>query len=93
MQVVPNTLHTKGLLIPSARALIHNEAVCRDDGRAEQRGQDGLEEDDGDQGKKGWYYEPLKPFELPIVSKTPHIEPGRVEIRLMSLMDALGKIE
>jgi hypothetical protein len=38
------------------------------------------------------YYEPLKPMELPIVSKAPHIESGRVDIRLMSLMDAIGKI-
>jgi len=57
--------------------------------RMEQLGQT-VEEDDV---KKQWYYEPIKAFELPIVSKTPHIEPGRVEIRLVSLMDALGKIE
>ena len=34
-----------------------------------------------------------KLFELSIVSKTPHIKPGWVEIRLMSLMDALSNIK
>lgn len=51
------------------------------------------QDDEDDDKQKRWYYEPLKPFELPIISKTPHIEPGRVEIRLMSLMDALGKLD
>ena len=39
--------------------------------------QDGLKEDDDheDGDKKHWYYELLKPSELLIVSKTPHIEP------------------
>ena len=57
--------------------------------------QDGLKEDNDyeDSGKKCWYYEPLKPFELPIVSKNLHIDPERVEIWLMSLMNALSKIE
>lgn len=43
--------------------------------------------------KKKRYYEPLKPMELPIASRVPHIEPGRVDIRIMSLMDALKRIE
>ena len=43
-------------------------------------------------GREKYLYEPLKPFELPITSKAPHIEPGRVEMRMFSLLDALGKI-
>jgi hypothetical protein len=45
-----------------------------------------------DKDRKRYCYEPLKPFELPITSKAPHIEPGRVEMRMFSLLDALGKI-
>eukprot|EP00558_Chaetoceros_sp_UNC1202_P010032 CAMPEP_0197241390 /NCGR_PEP_ID=MMETSP1429-20130617/7435_1 /TAXON_ID=49237 /ORGANISM="Chaetoceros sp., Strain UNC1202" /LENGTH=102 /DNA_ID=CAMNT_0042701215 /DNA_START=213 /DNA_END=521 /DNA_ORIENTATION=- len=37
-------------------------------------------------------YEPLKPFELPLTAKEPHIEAGRVDIRLMALMDTLSKV-
>lgn len=38
-------------------------------------------------------YEPLKPFSLPVISAVPHVEGGRVDIRLMTLMETLGKIE
>jgi len=38
------------------------------------------------------YYEPLRPHDLPITAKAPYIEPGRVDIRFMSLMDSLDKI-
>ena len=50
------------------------------------------EEGSCDDERKRYFYEPLKPFELPITSKAPHIEPGRVEMRLFSLLDALGKL-
>jgi len=58
-------------------------------------GGDDINIDEGehdDDGKKQLYYEPLKPMELPISCRAPHIEPGRVDIRLMSLMDSLRKI-
>eukprot|EP01083_Nonionella_stella_P221174 790476_1 len=38
-------------------------------------------------------YEPLKPFSLPVTSAVPHVEGGRVDIRLMTLMETLSKIE
>jgi len=38
-------------------------------------------------------YEPLKPFSLPVTLVVPHVEGGRVDIRLMTLMETLGKIE
>mmetsp|Transcript_38962 Transcript_38962/g.58534 ORF Transcript_38962/g.58534 Transcript_38962/m.58534 type:complete len:104 (-) Transcript_38962:369-680(-) len=37
-------------------------------------------------------YTPLKPYELPVASRPPHIEPGRVDIRMMALYDKLGRI-
>jgi hypothetical protein len=49
-------------------------------------------ENNQDENEKKWYYEPLKPMDLPIASKAPHIESGRVDIRIMSLMNALGRI-
>lgn len=39
------------------------------------------------------YKEPIQPFTLPIQSKPPHIEVGRVDIRLMELFDKLDNIE
>lgn len=45
-----------------------------------------------DMSKNPRRYEPLRPFEMPLTLKAPHIEPGRVEIRLMSLMESLRKI-
>ena len=38
------------------------------------------------------YYVPLQPFALPVSSVPPHIEPGRVDIRLHALQSKLGKI-
>lgn len=38
------------------------------------------------------YYSPLQPFSLPVPSLPPHIEPGRVDIRLHALHSKLGKI-
>ena len=35
------------------------------------------------------YKEPLKPHDMPIGARPPHIEPGRVDIRLMALFDQL----
>lgn len=49
-------------------------------------------ENNQDENEKKWYYEPLKPMDLPIASKAPHIESGRVDIRIVSLMNALGRI-
>lgn len=37
-------------------------------------------------------YSELNPSALPLISKPPHIEPGRVDIRLVSLYDELSKI-
>lgn len=37
-------------------------------------------------------YTPLQPFSLPVSSVPPHIEPGRVDIRLHALHSKLGKI-
>lgn len=50
------------------------------------KGGDG-QDDEGDQ-----YYKPLQPFALPVPSQPPHIEPGRVDIRLHALHSKLGKI-
>lgn len=50
------------------------------------RGRQG-EDDDVDQ-----YYTPLQPFSLPVAACPPHIEPGRVDIRLHALHSKLGKI-
>ncbi|KAL7526842.1 hypothetical protein ACHAXR_001675 [Thalassiosira sp. AJA248-18] len=38
------------------------------------------------------YYSPLQPFFLPVSSNPPHIEPGRVDIRLHALHSKLAKI-
>ncbi|KAL7473609.1 hypothetical protein ACHAXS_014069 [Conticribra weissflogii] len=38
------------------------------------------------------YYLPLQPFQLPMASRPPHIEPGRVDIRLHALYNKLGRI-
>lgn len=38
------------------------------------------------------YYFPLQPFQLPVSSRPPHIEPGRVDIRLHALYNKLGKM-
>jgi len=38
------------------------------------------------------YYAPLQPFDLPISSIPPHIEQGRLDIRLHTLHTKLGKI-
>lgn len=40
----------------------------------------------------GHYYVPLQPFSLPVSSVPPHIEPGRVDIRLHALHTKLGNI-
>jgi len=53
---------------------------------------------DGSSGKQGGedesdqYYASLQPFSLPVSSLPPHIEPGRVDIRLHALQSKLGKI-
>ena len=49
--------------------------------------QDGGEDEETDQ-----CYNPLRPFSLPVSSVPPHIEPGRVDIRLHALHRELGKI-
>jgi hypothetical protein len=36
-------------------------------------------------------YTPLQPYELPVGARAPHIEPGRVDIRLMALYDKLSQ--
>ncbi|KAL7520423.1 hypothetical protein ACHAWX_005148 [Stephanocyclus meneghinianus] len=38
------------------------------------------------------YYVPLRPLELPVASRPPHIEAGRVDIRLHSLYSKLNRI-
>ena len=38
------------------------------------------------------YEEPLKPYELPVNARQPHIEPGRVDIRLMALYEKLARL-
>ncbi len=57
----------------------------------DEEGDNGSDDDD-EKKQQQLYYEPLKPMELPIGSRAPHIEPGRVDIRIMSLMDSLRKI-
>ena len=49
--------------------------------------QEGGEGEEADQ-----CYTPLRPFSLPVSSVPPHIEPGRVDIRLHALHRELGKI-
>ena len=71
--------------------MIEDLAKIQSKYRMEQLRLGGSEYEEDDERKR-LYYEPLKPFELPITSKTPHIENGRVEIRLVSLMDSLRKI-
>lgn len=58
-----------------------------DDNDNQQRGKQGGDEDDGEQ-----YYAPLQPFTLPLTSVPPHIEPGRVDIRLHALHSKLARI-
>ena len=53
--------------------------------KQQQQGQEG--DDEADQ-----YYAPLQPFTLPVSAIPPHIEPGRVDIRLHALHTKLGKI-
>lgn len=48
---------------------------------------EGGEDEEADQ-----CYTPLRPFSLPVSSIPPHIEPGRVDIRLHALHRELGKI-
>lgn len=38
------------------------------------------------------YYKPLQPFSLPLQSRPPHIEEGRIGIRIHSLYSKLGRI-
>lgn len=56
----------------------------------EQRQQGDEEEEDVEEVDQ--YYAPLQPFALPVSSISPHIEPGRVDIRLHALHTKLGKI-
>lgn len=37
-------------------------------------------------------YEPLEPYDMPVLARPPHIEPGRVEIRMVSLYDKLQRL-
>jgi len=53
----------------------------------QKQGEGAAQEDEG-----GHYYLPLQPFSLPVSSLPPHIEPGRVDIRLHALHTKLGKI-
>ncbi|KAL7527480.1 hypothetical protein ACHAWF_002195, partial [Thalassiosira exigua] len=46
----------------------------------------------GDEDEVDQYYLPLQPFSLPVPSLPPHIEPGRVDIRLHALQSKLAKI-
>jgi len=85
--------HTTLELSEMTCGTIADLAKVQSEYRMEQSQDRGDQEEEEANKQKRWYYEPLKPFELPVVSKTPHIEPGRVEIRLMSLMDALNKLD
>ena len=38
------------------------------------------------------YYKPLQPFSLPLQSRPPHVEPGRVDIRLHALYKKLRSL-
>lgn len=72
--------------------LAHVQSNYREEQEVEQ--QSNLNSKHGDNGnEKKWYYESLKPMDLPIASKAPPIESGRVDIRIMSLMDELKRIE
>ena len=46
----------------------------------------------GDDDERDQYYLPIQPFSLPVSSLAPHIEPGRVDIRLHALHSKLGRI-
>jgi len=46
----------------------------------------------GEDDEEDQYYAPLQPFDLPISSIPPHIEQGRLDIRLHTLHTKLGKI-
>ena len=72
--------------------LAHVQSIYREQQKLEQGGDDDDPENEEEEDRKKYYYEPLKPMDLPIASRAPHIEFGRVDIRLMSLMDALGKL-
>ncbi|KAL3827538.1 hypothetical protein ACHAXA_002035 [Cyclostephanos tholiformis] len=48
--------------------------------------------EEGDDEEADQCYTPLQPFSLPVSSVPPHIEQGRVEIRLHALHRELGKI-
>ena len=38
-------------------------------------------------------YEPLEPHSMDVLARPPHIEPGRVEIRMLSLYDKLQQLK
>ena len=38
------------------------------------------------------YYTPLQPFSLPLEARPPHVEPGRIEMRLQSLYNKLQSL-
>ena len=53
---------------------------------------DGKKGQGGEEEGVDQYYVPLRPFSLPVASMAPHIEPGRVDIRLHALQSKLAKI-
>lgn len=87
-----NDLEFKELSSGCIADLAHIQLEYREQQRLS--GQNVLDEQDeaNDDDERKKYYEPLKPMELPITSRAPHIESGRVDIRIMTLMDTLGKI-
>lgn len=38
-------------------------------------------------------YEPLEPHSMDVFARPPHVEPGRVEIRMLSLYDKLQQLK
>lgn len=59
---------------------------------SETRGNNKTQGGDTAQDEDACHYLPLQPFSLPVSSLPPHIEPGRVDIRLHALHTKLGKI-
>ena len=51
-----------------------------------------VKQGDNEEEEVDQYYAPLQPFDLPICSIPPHIEQGRLDIRLHTLHTKLGKI-
>ena len=55
-------------------------------------GQNGESNSNANDEAANHYYKPLQPFSLPLQSRPPHVEPGRVDIRMHSLYKKLRSL-